>query len=232
MELEGDRRPVLPRESGVGREVRGRDDLGIRRLDDDLVLVRGRDQDALGSIQPGLAANDRIIVESGAPALVRLHDKPAERLGHDLVTKADANHLAVPCGANEIGQRLYPGEAVIDSGGRAGDQDGIVRCRLGKPSRLDVELLDLKAVTQQPFEHRRIVAEPVGEVARRAAGLKDSELHGVRLATSLPFGQWRSERGEPWLRTTGSRAGMPWSPAEARVSAPRPQRTSTPPEPR
>src|SRR6185369_841591 len=147
------------------------------------ILVRGRDCNFLLSVQPGYRMNDGIVMQARTPALLRLYDKTAERFGHDLMAEADANHLAVPCGANEIGQRLYPREPVIDSGGRPGDQYGIVRRMPWKPAFLDVERLDLEAVTQQPLEHRGIVAEPVGEVARRAASLKDSELHGVRLAT-------------------------------------------------
>jgi len=80
---------------------------------------------------------------------------------------------------------------------------------LGISSGLNVEALDREIGPEQPFEHGRIIAEALGEVTGRAAGLEDGKLHGLRLATSWPFGQWQSERGAPWPRTTGSRAAMP-----------------------
>jgi len=71
-----------------------------------------------------------------------------------------------------------------------------MRRRVGQLPNLHVESLGLEVRAKQRLEHRRIVAEPAGKITGRAAGLEDGKLHGVRLATSLPFGQWleRKER--------------------------------------
>ena len=50
------------------------------------------------SVRPSIHGSARTTHngEAGAPALVGFLDLAAERLGHDLMTEADADHLAVP----------------------------------------------------------------------------------------------------------------------------------------
>src|SRR5678816_3135010 len=64
MELERERRAIGPRQARVRREVGRGDDLGVRRPDYDLVLVRGGNRDVLGFVQPWLGVEDRIMMES------------------------------------------------------------------------------------------------------------------------------------------------------------------------
>jgi hypothetical protein len=107
------------------------------------------------------------------PALVRLLDMAAKRFGHDLMPEADADHLRLAGFADELLKRRDPRQRIVDAGGRAGDEIGVVLRRIGQLACGDVKALDLEPVPKQTLEHRRIVAELVGEIARRVAGFED-----------------------------------------------------------
>ena len=122
MELEGDGRPIGPRQGGEGREVGPGDDLGIRRLTDDLVLVRGGDRHFALVIQPWFGMNNIVALQTCAPALWGFDDVTAERFGHDLMAETDTDHLCVRSSADEVLERRNPWQWIVDARGRAGDE--------------------------------------------------------------------------------------------------------------
>src|SRR5690349_16280299 len=112
--------------------------------------------------------DDVVSVEAGAPALFRLLDMAAERFGHHLVAKADADHLRLSGIADELLERFDPWEGLVDARRRAGDQvSGVpVRAVRQLPSS-DVERLDFKLRPKQLREHGGIVAELLRQFAGR-----------------------------------------------------------------
>ena len=96
------------------------------RSDRHPVLVRDRDGDPGRRVlaHPGRPGDDLVILQAGRPAALRFLDPAAERLGHRLVAEADPDQLRLALRlAQESEQRRDPGQRLVDSGRRAGDQE-------------------------------------------------------------------------------------------------------------
>ncbi len=244
MELEADRRPVGPGERGERREVGRRDDLRVRRLDHDLVLVRRGNGDLAFAV--GSTAADRttsVAVKARAPALGRLDDLAAERLRHHLVAEADADHLRLAGVADELQQRRDPRQRVVNARRRAGDQISVMRGRFGqlarsarRTSRFRSRRRAARRTCRDSCRTRR-QAVPGGTPVSRIASFM-----ARRLATSLALRPRRSDgeraRGTPCAdhrrRHRHRRRRRPASQRRRRetVAARAPDRAAAAPSPR
>ncbi len=121
-----------------------------------------------------------------APALVGLAHVATQRIGHDLVAEADAEHRGVCCvrAADEGAQWLEPGQVVIDTGRRAGDEDRFEPGGVRKPGAVvDRHGVVRKAeagLVEHPHEHRCVETETGAQRRRHFASLDDGELHGAQ----------------------------------------------------
>ncbi|MCY1547160.1 hypothetical protein D9M68_831980 [compost metagenome] len=135
MRLKAQRRAVAIGQPGIGGEFGRQDHLGIGRWHDDLILMRaGHGQGGGRGLHIGRARFDGVVVPAKAPALFGFPHIATQRIGHDLVAKAHAEHrglLGIGI-ADEGAQRIEPGEVVIDASGGAGDQHGFKRRRIGQ----------------------------------------------------------------------------------------------------
>ena len=125
-----------------------------------------------------------VAVSAQPPALFGLAYVAAERVCHDLVPKADAEHrhLSRIRRAYEGAQRIEPEMVIIHPGGRAGDKYGFDVGKGGKfGSVMDGNRLVSEVVSRRSehaLKHWRIRPEPGAERGRHVAGLEDGELHG------------------------------------------------------
>ena len=89
----------------------------------------------------GSSPINRIMVKPHAPAFIGFLDAAAERLGHRLVPEADADHPAGLRCANEVEQPGHPRQRLVDPRRRSGDQDRVVRRRIGefRPERRSLD---------------------------------------------------------------------------------------------
>src|SRR4029077_13836182 len=122
MELEGDRIAVV--ESGIRSELAARDHPSVRGQCDDLILVRSRVcHGPIISIHPVAPRLPLVAMETYSPPFRRLDDGAAERLGHCLMTKANADQFRPATGISKKSHELVdPRQSVINSGAGAGDQ--------------------------------------------------------------------------------------------------------------
>ena len=135
--------------------------------------ARDRDRDRFPVIHPRLGSRQTVGVQALRVALLGLPHHAAERLRHDLVSKAYSDELRPAAHlTQEALERRDPREWVIFFCRRAGDHEAVVSVRFGRISIADhVEACGDKALSEHGRHHIRVGPEPFRECRRREAGL-------------------------------------------------------------
>ncbi|MNE27436.1 hypothetical protein D3C80_1208470 [compost metagenome] len=148
----------------------------LRRHAGDLVLVEDEHR-CVVQLQRAIA----IFLGANPPALFGFGGLPGERVSHDLVAEADAEHrlAQIPQALQEGDQALHPLAVLIAAVPRAAEQITVVLARIGQcfaADRRDIGEAGFRQRRGDPaFDHLWIGAEVFAQVVRHQAVLDDAQ---------------------------------------------------------